>query len=107
MFKVDQQVLLIRGSKEVRGVITSIDLSMMYPIHVDFEDGDYADFRLDGKLFASEHEPSLFIIDDNEDRANDLLHAALLQLEYLSEKFGETGASNALISRIKTYLNEA
>jgi len=107
MFKVGQNVVFKSATCEIQGIVNSIDDNVLYPILVRLDTGEEEAFTDDGKLFLFEYGPSLFIIKDNEDRTNDLLHDASLQLEYLSEKFWETGAINALISRIKTYLNEA
>lgn len=35
-----------------------------------------------------------------------LLEHCKLQLEYLNEKFGETGTSNALISKLESYIKK-
>ena len=38
---------------------------------------------------------------------NDLLQECKLQLEYLNQKFGETGTTNSLLSRIETALQHS
>jgi hypothetical protein len=43
--------------------------------------------------------------EQQNEKAIDLLDECRLQLEYLSQKFGETGTGNNLISRINTFLN--
>ena len=35
-------------------------------------------------------------------REEQLLQECILQLEYLNEKFGETGTTNALLSKLKS-----
>ncbi len=36
----------------------------------------------------------------------ELLQECILQLEYLNEKFGETGTTNKLLSRLNTFAND-
>lgn len=36
-------------------------------------------------------------------REEELIQECILQLEYLSEKFGETGTTNALLSKLKSH----
>ncbi len=48
-----------------------------------------------------------FVKDEEPEKSgadNELLQECLLQLEYLSEKFGETGTGNNLITRLKSHL---
>ncbi len=46
-------------------------------------------------------EKSIFQLVLNDDKKNNLLQECKLQLEYLNEKFGETGTTNSLLSKLK------
>lgn len=43
---------------------------------------------------------------DTIQTVTEILHEAKLQIEYLNEKFKETGSGNSLLSRIETTLDE-
>lgn len=101
MFQVGQRVIY----KNKLGTVVSVDAERPYPVAVRYDDDDEDWFAEDGREWLGDDIPSLFPIERAPTVANELLHEALIQLRYLNEKFGETGASHALISKIKTFLN--
>lgn len=66
----------------------------------------------DHEPFVYGHEETANLIIDfikksntiERDKAIDLLDECRLQLEYLQQKFGETGSGNNILSRVNTFL---
>jgi hypothetical protein len=60
------------------------------------------------EIFVMEHDDCFDLIEPENDNTEliDLLGECKLQLEYLNNKFQETGTSNSLISRIEIILNK-
>ena len=63
-------------------------------------DGIYLDFATDVAIKYSERRIVELI--NSTTKQENLLSECALQLEYLNEKFGETGTTNALLSKIKS-----
>ena len=60
MFKVGQKVICkVHGE----GVVSCVDAGKSYPVEVEFPNGEWDRYTVEGKLFEDDDEPSLSVIE--------------------------------------------